>query len=149
MWALLAALAASGALAGERCPPAGPPPDRQTPITRPRWLPNTIVTEYYPAPERWFTGKLVRAPGLPGLHRVDWLYSSSGLAMEGDGVGLDGRRYHFAGPYTVGWVNDRGRSTLPCPDGSWTRGRPSWLSFGWRNALGEVTFPLSRGGWSN
>lgn len=150
--AAVIAAAAIGAptASGPRCPPTeDPPPDRQKPITRPRWLAKTVVTEYFPAPESWFHGKLVRAPGLPGKHRVDWLYSSSGLAMEGDGVGLDGRRYHFAGPYGMGWHTRGGRATKPCPDGSWTRGWPAWLSFGWRNGAGGVTYPLAAGGWSN
>jgi 3D (Asp-Asp-Asp) domain-containing protein len=107
-----------------------------------------VITEYYPTKETWFDGRLVRAPGLAGRHRVDWLYSSGGLPMEGQGIGRDRRYYHFAGPYTIGWVNGKGRSTAPCADGSWTRGWPAWLSFGWRNAGGEVTFPLARGGWS-
>lgn len=132
-----------------RCPP---PPDGEpvkiTKITRPQWISNVVITEYFPAPERWFSGKLVKAPGLTGRHRVDWLYSSSGVAMEGDGVGLDGRRYHFAGPYGMGWVAPNGRATRPCPDGSWTRGWPAWLSFGWRNAAGGVTYPRGDGSWS-
>ncbi len=153
MSSLLAALLlAGGTPASTGCPPpggGGPPPPRERTLTRAQWLPRTIVTEYYPAPERWFRGRAVAAPGLPGRHRVDWLYSSSGLAMEGDGVGLDSRRYHFAGPYTVGWVDGGGGTTRPCASGSWTGGRPSWLAFGWRNAAGAVTFPLEAGGWSS
>ncbi len=148
MVALLAALALTGPSSGCPPPPGGPPP-RERALTRAQWLPGTIVTEYYPAPERWFRGRTVTAPGLPGRHRVDWLYSSAGLAMEGDGVGLDGRRYHFAGPYSIGWVNGGGQATKPCASGTWTGGRPSWLAFGWRNAAGGVTFPLAGGGWSS
>jgi hypothetical protein len=33
--------------------------------------------------------------------------------------------------------------------GSWSHGRPAWLSFGWRNAQGAVTFPLEAGGWND
>jgi hypothetical protein len=150
---VLAALGASTAPAAvpAGCPPphgGGKPPKEQL-ITSPRWLGDTVVTEYFPAPESWFSGALVRAPGLAGRHRVDWLYSSSGLAMEGDGVDLDGRRVHFAGPYGIGWVTRAGGGTKPCPDGSWTDGWPSWLAFGWRNAAGGVTYPLADGGWSN
>jgi 3D (Asp-Asp-Asp) domain-containing protein len=91
----------------------------------------------------------VRAPGIAGLHRVDWLYSASGLAMEGQGIGLDRRIYRFAGPYSLGWVNVSGAATRPCIAGRWSRGRPAWLAFGWRNARGDVTFPLAGGGWSH
>ena len=147
--ALAAAATVSGRAADDRrCPPVGPPSVREHLLRRPTWLDRVVITEYYPAPERWFRGALVAAPGLPGRHRVDWLYSSSGLAMEGDGVGLDGRRYHFAGPYGLGWVTSAGAATKPCADGSWTRGWPAWLSFGWRTAVGAVTYPLRGGGWS-
>jgi 3D (Asp-Asp-Asp) domain-containing protein len=141
------AVSPSSTAPAHACGPA-PPPKRIRPITRPRWLPGTVITEYYPTKEDWFSGKLVSAPGLRGRHRVDWLYSSGGLAMEGQGIGRDGRWYHFAGPYSIGWVNPRGRATTACPDGSWTRGWPAWLSLGWRNARGAVTFPLGKGGWS-
>jgi hypothetical protein len=108
-----------------------------------------VITEYWPTPERWFVGRRVAAPGIPGLHRVDWLYSGSGLAMEGGGIGLDGRIYHYAGPYGASWVNADGVRTTPCVNGLWTAGRPVWLAFGWRNAAGAVTFPLETGDWSN
>jgi hypothetical protein len=148
--AALAPTAPGAPAADPRCPPSDdPPPEKQRPITRPQWLARTVITEYFPASESWFRGKLVHAPGLAGKHRVDWLYSSSGLAMEGDGVGLDGRRYHFAGPYGMGWVTLGGRSTVPCPDGSWTRGWPAWLSFGWRTPSGGITYPLHSGGWAH
>jgi hypothetical protein len=48
------------------------------PISKARWLGTVQITEYYPAPERWFVGRKVAAPGLAGKHRVDWLYSSAG-----------------------------------------------------------------------
>ena len=132
------------------CPPGtAPHPLRERPLTQPRWLNNTVVTEYWPAPERWFVGRPVAAPGLPGPHRVDWLFSARGLPMEGDGVGLDGRRYHFGGPWHLAWVNGAGRPTAPCNTGFWTNGRPVWPAFGWRNGSGAVTFPLAAGGWSN
>jgi len=132
-----------------RACPSGPPLRHVVPVTRPRWLSDVIVTEYYPAPERWFAGKRVSAPGLSDRHSVDWLYGARGLAMEGQGVGRDGRFYHFAGPFGSPWVNRNGRRTSPCWNGDWTDGRPAWLALGWRNTRGEVTFPLGRGGWSN
>ncbi len=116
------------------------------PIAKPRWLAAVQITEYYAAPERWFAGRKVTAPGLTGNHRVDWLYSSGGIAMEGDGVGLDGLRYHLSAIGTPGWVTAEGNKTSPGPSG-WTRGWPFWRFGGWRNADGAVTFPLEAGGW--
>ena len=71
------------ALALSGCPPPPPPPAKHV-LTAPRWIHGTLVTEYWPAPERWFTGPLVRAPGIPGRHRADWLFGSRGLPMEGE-----------------------------------------------------------------
>jgi 3D (Asp-Asp-Asp) domain-containing protein len=143
-------LAPSGASVARAvpCRPGRPPHERL--ITTRRWLREVAITEYYSSPERWFTGRFVRAPGLAGRHRVDWLYSARGVAMEGDGIGLDGRHYHIDALGAGGWVNAAGRHTRPgrCA-GHWSRGRPAWLQGGWRNAAGQVTFPLSRGGWSN
>ena len=136
--------------AAAACPPGtAPHPRRERPLAQPQWLAHTVVTEYWPAPERWFVGRAVAAPGLPGAHRVDWLYSARGLPMEGDGIGLDGHRYHFGGPWHLAWVNAAGKPTAPCNTGFWTNGRPFWPAFGWRNDAGEVTFPLAAGGWSN
>jgi 3D domain len=145
---IAAPAARQGGAAG--CPPGtAPHPTSERPLTRPQWLAHTVMTEYWPAPERWFVGRAVAAPGLPGLHRVDWLYSARGLPMEGDGVALDGRRYHFGGPWHLSWVNASGAPTTPCNTGFWTNGRPFWPAFGWRDAAGAVTFPLAGGGWSN
>jgi 3D (Asp-Asp-Asp) domain-containing protein len=107
------------------------------------------ITEYYPAPERWFVGRRIVAPGLSGRHAVDWLYSARGLAMEGDGVDRAGHPAHIAALGSTGWVNAAGRPTLPVCLGKWTDGFPVWLRGGWRNARGEVTFPLASGGWTN
>jgi len=90
-------------------------------------------------PERWFLGRRVAAPGIEGRHRIDWLYSARGVSMEGDGIGLDGRRYHLEGLAAGGWVNTRGRSGGAA---YWRRG-----AF-WRSRTGRVTFPLEQGGWS-
>jgi 3D (Asp-Asp-Asp) domain-containing protein len=133
--------------ARQACPPR--PPTTVHRITRPRWISGAVITEYYPTREQWFSGKTVRASGLPGRHRADWLYGPHGVAMNGEGVGRDGRLYHFAGPYDTGWVDDAGRGTIPCWNGSWTNGEPAWLDFGWRNRDGQVTYPLAAGGWSN
>ena len=121
-------LAVAAAVLSLGCPPPPPQPVVHL-ITQPRWVQNTLVTEYWPSRERWFTGRLVRAPGIPGRHRVDWLFGARGLPMEGEGIGSDGRVYHFAGPYDIGWVNRRGGRTAPCrAPGFWTNGRPFWLS---------------------
>jgi 3D (Asp-Asp-Asp) domain-containing protein len=120
------------------------PPSRHG---RGRWLRGVAVTEYWPSPEAWFVGRRVTAPGLPGLHRVDWLYSAAGISMQGQGIGLDGRMYHIAALGSAGWVTAAGRVTSPADD--WTAGSPFWRAGGyWRNVRGAVTFPLAMGGWS-
>jgi hypothetical protein len=124
------------------------PPER--PLERRRWLSGTIVTEYYPVPERWFDGVSVQAPGDAGRHRVDWLYSANGVSMQGDGIDLAGHHVHIADLGSVGWVNSAGRPTVPPKCGvHWSGGPPAWRAGGWRNASGAVTYPLSRGGWSH
>ena len=129
------------------CPPR--PPETARLVTHPRWLTNAIVTEYYPVRERWFDGSITRTPGVSTRHRSDWLYGPHGVAMNGEGLGWDGRYYHFAGPYDVGWVNRDGRVTEACWTGRWTSGPPASLDVGWRNAAGQVTFRLASGGWTN
>jgi 3D (Asp-Asp-Asp) domain-containing protein len=133
--------------ADRACPPQPPSTARQ--ITSPRWIGGASVTEYYPVREAWFSGRRIPVPGLPDRHRVDWLYGPHGVAMNGEGLGLDGRFEHFAGPFGIGWVNRDGQGTRPCWNATWTNGPPAWLAFGWRNRRGQVTFPLGRGGWSN
>ena len=63
------------------------------------------ITEYYPIPESFFVGRKVHAPGLAGVHRIDWLYSARGLTMEGDGVGLDAGATTSTPPGRGGWVD--------------------------------------------
>jgi 3D (Asp-Asp-Asp) domain-containing protein len=122
-----------------------PPPSKHA---KGSWLKSVAITEYWPAPESWFVGQMVNAPGLPGLHRIDWLYSAIGISMEGSGIGLDGRMYHIDALGDGGWVTATGASTSPS-DG-WSAGAPYWRSGGyWRNKKRAVTFPLSAGGWSN
>src|SRR5437763_11869346 len=77
------------------------------------WMPSVTITEYWPAPERWFVGELVRTSGLPSRHRIDWLYSALGVSMEGQGLGLDGRMYHLDAPGSGGWVTVRGVGASP------------------------------------
>jgi 3D (Asp-Asp-Asp) domain-containing protein len=81
------------------------------------------------------------------MHRIDWLYSATGVSMEGDGIGLDGRRYHIDSLGDGGWVTADGTPTSPA-DG-WAAGPPYWRAGGyWLDRSGGVTFPLARGGWS-
>lgn len=122
----------------------------EPPIAKRRWLRGVAVTEYFPVPERWFGGRRVKAPGLSSRHRVDWLYSGRGVAMQGEGIGLDGRHYGIDAVGSAGWINSSGRRTAPgrCA-GRWTDGWPVWLEGGWRSRSGAVTFPLARGGWAN
>jgi hypothetical protein len=112
-------------------------------ISRPGWVSGYTVTEYFPVPESAFEGALVKAPGLPGRHRVDWLYSARGVTMEGDGLGLDGRPYHVSSTGRGGWVDRRGgASCIGCGAGVF------WRAGGyWRNARHRLTFPLDGGGW--
>ena len=126
------------ALAG--CPPPPPPPADHL-LTSPRWIKNTLVTQYWPAPERWFGGPLVRVAGIPGRHRSEWLFGAHGLPMEGEGIASNGRVYHFAGPYDIGWVNRSGGGTAPCrhSPGNWTNGRPFWLASPGRAKPGGTT----------
>ena len=99
-------------------------------------------------PEKWFVGEKVEAPGLPGQHRIDWLYSARGVSMEGDGIDLDGNKVHIEELGDGGWVNARGRSTDSDGDGHWSSGSPFWRAGGyWKSAAGDVTFPLDAGGW--
>ena len=130
-----------------RCQKA-PPPVPEHPITHRTWLTGVTITEYYPAPERWFSGRRVSAPGLPGRHAVDWLYSARGLAMEGDGVDRSGHRAHIAQLGSTGWVNAAGKPTVPVCLGKWSDAPPVWLKGGWRNQRGGVTYPLASGGWA-
>ncbi len=125
-------------------PKVPPPPSKNA---HGRWLGGVTITEYWPAPESSFVGKLVKAPGLAGPHRIDWLYSATGVSMEGEGIGLDGRLYHINALGGGDWVTASGRSTSP--SNGWAAGSPFWRAGGyWRNGQGAVTFPLAAGGWS-
>jgi 3D (Asp-Asp-Asp) domain-containing protein len=112
------------------------------------WFHGVSITEYWPAPESWFVGRLVNVPGLPTKHRIDWLYSATGVSMEGEGLGLDGRMYHIDALGDGGWVTADGSSTSA--SGGWSSGAPFWRTGGyWSNQAGGVTFPFQRGGWFN
>jgi 3D (Asp-Asp-Asp) domain-containing protein len=111
-----------------------------------KWLGGFGLTEYYPALEAWFVGAPVAAPGLPGRHRIDWLYSAKGLSMEGDGIGLDGQQYHVANVGSGGWLTAGGGAGARFGVGA---DAPFWRTGGfWRSHAGKLTFPLAAGGWS-
>jgi 3D (Asp-Asp-Asp) domain-containing protein len=140
---LLAALACAALVA------ALPAVAGAKPIARARWLDGVTVTEYYPVPEAWFVGKKVAAPGLAGRHRIDWLYSATGVSMQGTGVGLDGRQYHIDALGSGGWVTDKAKPSVAGRDG-WKGGPPVWRAGAyWLTRTHHLTFPLDGGGWSN
>ena len=115
-------------------------------IKRERWLTGVTITEYFPVPEAWFVGKRVRTPGVARKSKVDWLYSARGLAMEGDGIGTNGKRYHIENS-SGSWITSRGKSASFGVGGVFA---PFWLSKGyWKTSSGRVTFPLETGGWAN
>jgi 3D (Asp-Asp-Asp) domain-containing protein len=121
----------------------------QRPLTKPTWLDRVVLTEYYPVPERWFVGEKVAAPGLAGLHRIDWLYSATGMSMEGDGIDLAGQPVHIAQLGDDGWINADGKPTKPGHRGRWSHGEPFWRTGGyWLDRARKPTFPLAAGGWS-
>jgi 3D (Asp-Asp-Asp) domain-containing protein len=140
--ALLSSLALTGIATGAA-------PAHARPLAKAGWLHRVEVTEYWPAPEAWFVGRRVSAPGLPARHRIDWLYSATGVSMEGEGIGLDGRMYHIDALGQGGWVDARGRPTEPGRDG-WSGGPPVWRDGAfWLTHSHLLTFPLDAGGWSS
>jgi 3D (Asp-Asp-Asp) domain-containing protein len=119
-------------------------PAKASPISQPGWLAGVELTQYWPVPEAWFTGELVAAPGLPGLHPIDWLYSARGVSMQGTGIADDGQYVHIDALGQGGWV------TLAGSVANFAGSAPYWRAGGyWRNGQGGVTFPLQAGGWSN
>lgn len=111
------------------------------PIAKPRWVTGVRLTEYWPVPESWFNGRRVATPGLGGKHRVDWLYSSRGLSMEGDGTDLSGRRVHIENVGASGWIDKNARRS--------GIGTAVWRAENyWRNSSGAFTYPLDGGGWA-
>ena len=147
---LLMATATSGVLAASATRHRRPTRRHHTRSpARARWLTGVAVTEYFPVPEAWFAGQRVAAPGLPGRHRIDWLYSARGLAMEGDGLDTEGNQVHIDSLGSSGWVNASGQRTDPGPSG-WSHGDPFWRAGGyWLSSSGQLTFPLEVGGWSS
>lgn len=140
----LSALVAAVALGAAA--PATPALAKGGPLKKATWLSKVTITEYYPAPERWFVGARVRTPGLERKSRVDWLYSARGLSMEGSGIGTDGKRYHIESVGSSGWITQSGKRARFGSGSSIFS--PFWRAEGfWRNSDGDVTFPLEQGGW--
>ncbi len=126
--------------------PVAPALAKSHQLKKPTWLSKVTITEYYPAPERWFIGAQVVTPGIDRKSRVDWLYSARGVSMEGDGVGLDGNLYHIDSVGSSGWITKAGKAARFGSDSSIFA--PFWRGEGfWRNKRGDVTFPLAQGGW--
>jgi 3D (Asp-Asp-Asp) domain-containing protein len=123
-------------------------PHRSHVLRRATWLSGVRITEYFPVPESWFVGRRVTVGGLPGAHRIDWLFSARGVSMEGDGIDLSGHQVHIDALGQGGWINSTGRPTSPGRRG-WNGGPPYWRAGGfWLNASRRPTFPLEVGGWS-
>ncbi len=112
------------------------------------WKSGFRITEYYPAPEAWAKGKRVKIPGVGGASgRIDWLYGANGIAMQGDGVTADGKRFHIYGLGSQGWVKKNGAPTSA--SSGFSAGPPYWRDVGWRTRRGHVTFPLpGKNNWS-
>lgn len=136
----VALLATAAALAIAAAPQA-----HGKPLHKPTWLSHVRITEYFPAPERWFVGARVATPGLDRKSRIDWLYGARGISMQGEGIGTDGRRYHIDSVGSSGWITERGRRARFGVGGIFA---PFWRAGGfWRSRSGSVTFPLDGGGW--
>ncbi|HEX2016422.1 MAG TPA: 3D domain-containing protein [Solirubrobacteraceae bacterium] len=147
-----ALLGAAGALTlgGSPVGARGHRPAPRHTLTKPTWLTGVRITEYYPVPERWFSGRRVPATGLASPHRIDWLYSAHGVSMEGDGIALNGDAVHIDALGHGGWINARGRRTSPGRHGGWSRGAPFWRAGAyWVSRDHLPTFPLEAGGWSS
>ena len=139
--ALIAAVAAL-TLSADTVAPA---PAHAKPLAKPTWLSKVRITEYFPAPERWFVGARVSTPGVDRKSRIDWLYSARGISMQGEGIGTDGRKYHIDAVGSSGWITERGRRARFGVGGIFA---PFWRAGGfWQNRSGKVTFPLDGGGW--
>ncbi len=143
---MLSAFTAALALAALSSP--SPAAAKSGPLKSLTWLSKVTITEYYPAPEAWFVGAPVTAPGLDRKSRVDWLYSARGVSMEGEGIGLDGKKYHIDSVGSSGWISKTGgRVKFGSSDSIFA---PFWRAAAyWRNKQGDVTFPLAAGGWFN
>src|SRR5690606_23204545 len=99
------------------------------------WVGGFTTTEYHPTPEHWFAGPRQSFRGLRGEHRVAWLISAHGVAMQGDGWSTQptgpGTRWANYVSGAVGWLNARARPTRPGGPYGWSNGAPAWLACGW------------------
>ena len=79
-----------------------------------------------PRAREWFHGRLVKAHGLPGRHRIDWLYSSRGPRDAGRGHRRRRPLLPLHRSVLATWHNASGGATVPCRrvPGAWTDGSP-------------------------
>jgi len=122
---------------------------------RPQPLGEFRVTGYWIAPESVFTAVKLTPKGIPGRYREDFLYSATGVSMEGTGRTDDGRLVHWASGRGA-WVDRAGE---PTASSEWFR-RPPFVRPGgctwWRVQAGlpatnlkRPTFPQENGSWNN
>ena len=82
-----------GALAPTQTHPKVPlPPAKNAHGT---WLRGVTITEYWPAPESWFAAGWSARPGCRASTGSTGCTRPTGVSMEGEGIGLDGRMYHI------------------------------------------------------
>jgi 3D (Asp-Asp-Asp) domain-containing protein len=106
------------------------------------------LTYYWFAAESGFVGAKLKAPGIAGTYREDFLYSARGVPMEGTGTAASGAHVHYAGTHGGYWVTKAGVKTVPGASG-WSNGAPYWRDGGWRTVAGAVTFQRVDGTWVN
>jgi 3D (Asp-Asp-Asp) domain-containing protein len=128
---------------------------QQTTVARPQAIGEFKVTGYWITEERIFSAKKIKPMGLSDRFREDFLYSATGVAMEGTGRADDGRLVHWASGRGA-WVD---RAGDPTPSSNWASkppfARPGGCTW-WRVRNGEPatnlerpTFPQSDDTWNN
>lgn len=128
---------------------------QQATTPRPQAIGEFKVTGYWITEERIFTAKKIKPMGLQGLYREDFLYSATGVSMEGTGRADDGRLVHWASGRGA-WVD---RAGDPTDSWNWSAkppyARPGGCTW-WRvkdgkptTNLKRPTFPQSDDTWNN
>ena len=127
----------------------------QATTPRPQSIGEFKVTGYWITEERIFTAKKIKPMGLEGRYREDFLYSATGVSMEGTGRADDGRLVHWASGRGA-WVD---RAGDPTNSSNWSvkppYARPGGCTW-WRVKNGKPatnltrpTFPQSDETWAN